>query len=123
MTERLTFNYGTGQRAVERQKLDFDTAFQPTDQAARTLEDPRRVDWAWRGLLAFTFVLFFRPQDQFPLLAPLHLAELTAILALSAVFFQRLQRGQMIVPMTPEFLGVLALGLVMFLTIPFSVWP
>lgn len=123
MTERLTFNYGTGQRAVERQKLDFDTAFQPTDQAARTLEDPRRVDWAWRGLLAFTFVLFFRPQDQFPLLAPLHLAELTAILALSAVFFQRLQRGQMIVPLAPEFLGVVALGLVMFLTIPFSVWP
>lgn len=123
MTERLTFNYGTGQRAVERQKLDFDTAFQPTDQAVRTLEDPRRVDWAWRGLLAFTFVLFFRPQDQFPLLAPLHLAELTAILALSAVFFQRLQRGQMIVPLAPEFLGVVALGLVMFLTIPFSVWP
>ncbi|MGE5815828.1 MAG: O-antigen ligase family protein [Acidobacteriota bacterium] len=123
MTERLTFNYGTEQRAVERQKLDFDTAFRPTDQATRTLEDPRRPDWAWRGLLAFTFVLFFRPQDQFPILAPLHLAELTAILALSAVFFQRLRRGQTIVPITPEFLGVAALGALMFLTIPFSVWP
>lgn len=122
MTERLTFDYGTGQRAVERQKLDFDTAFRPRNEV-RTLEDPKRPDWAWRGLLAFTFVLFFRPQDQFLILSPLHLAELTAIIALSAVFAQRLRRGQTIVPMTPEFLGVAALGVLMFLTIPFSIWP
>ena len=123
MTEHLTFNYGTGQRSVERRQVDFDRAFTPVGEATRTLEDPRKVDWAWRGLLAFTFVLFFRPQDSFPVLAPLHLAELTAILALSAVFLQRLRRGETIVPLTPEFLGVAALGGLMFLTIPFSVWP
>jgi O-antigen ligase len=123
MTERLTFNYGTEQSAVERRKVDFDRAFQPREGAARTLEDVPRVDWAWRGLLAFTFVLFFRPQDQFPILTPLHLAEVTAILALSAVFMQRMQRHQPPFPLTPEFLGVAALGVVMFVGIPFSVWP
>ena len=122
MTERLTFNYGTGQRHVETRRLDFDRAFGgPVD--ARTLEDPARPDWAWRGLLAFTFVLFFRPQDQLPFLMPLHLAEVTAIAALAAMFFQRLQRGETVVPITPEFLGVAALGVVMAVTIPFSIWP
>lgn len=122
MTERLTFNYGTDQRAVERYKVDFDNAFRPREGAARTLEDLPRVDWAWRGLLAFTFVLFFRPQDQIVILAPLHLAEVTAVFALSAMFFQRMKRGLTPVPITPEFLGVAALGVVMLATIPFSVW-
>src|SRR5574338_525738 len=122
MTERLTFNYGTDQRAVERRTVDFDNAFRPREGAARTLEDLPRVDWAWRGLLAFTFVLFFRPQDQIVILAPLHLAEVTAVFALSAMFFQRMKRGLTPVPITPEFLGVAALGVVMLATIPFSVW-
>jgi len=122
MSERLTFNYGTEHRAVERQKVDFDTAFSPAHDVARTLDDPGRVDWAWRGLLAFTFVLFFRPQDQLVVLAPFHLAELTAVFALTAMFVQRLRRGETIVPITPEFLGVAALGVVMLATIPFSIW-
>jgi putative inorganic carbon (HCO3(-)) transporter len=122
MSERLTFNYGTDQRVVERRTVDFDNAFRPRTGATRSLEDVPRVDWAWRGLLAFTFVLFFRPQDQFVFLTPLHLAELTAIFSLVAMFSQRLRRGQTIVPMTPEFLGVAALGVVMLATIPFSVW-
>jgi O-antigen ligase len=123
MSERLTFNYGTDQRAVERRKVDFDVAFQPSGGgAARSLEESGRADWAWRGLLAFTFVLFFRPQDQFPFLSPFHLAELTAIFALTAMFVQRLRRGLTIVPITPEFLGVAALGVLMLGTIPFSVW-
>jgi O-antigen ligase len=122
MTERLTFNYGTGRRDVEQRRIDFDRAF-AGPEGIRTLDDPKRVDWAWRGLLAFTFVLFFRPQDQLPLLTPFHLAELTAIFALSAMFMERLRRGQTIVPITPEFIGVAALGVLMAATIPFSIWP
>lgn len=122
MTERLTFNYGTGRRDVQRRTVDFDRAFPPTPEAKR-LEEEGRPDWAWRGLLAFTLVLFFRPQDTIVALAPLHLAELTAIFALAAMVFQRLQRGQMIVPLTTEFLGVAALGAIMAVTIPFSIWP
>lgn len=122
MTERLTFNYGTGQRHVERRRVDFERAF-AGPSGARTLEEFSRPDWAWRGLLAFTFVLFFRPQDQLPFLMPFHLAEVTAIAALTAMFFQRLSRGETVVPLTPEFLGVSALGIVMAATIPFSIWP
>ena len=43
---------------------------------------------AYRALLAFTLVLFVRPQDTFPLLDPLHLAEVFGtfgILALAVV--------------------------------------
>ncbi|HSL21377.1 MAG TPA: O-antigen ligase family protein [Vicinamibacterales bacterium] len=139
MSERLAFSYGTGAHEVRKgdagvgglhrgegrngdvrdgQVRSGEVA--PSD--GRALAEPKRADWAWRWLLAFTIVLFFRPQDQIVLLAPLHLAEFTAICALTAMAFQRLRRGQAIVPLTPEFVGVAALGTLMALTIPFSFW-
>lgn len=40
-----------------------------------------RTDWAFIGLMVFTGLLFFRPQDQIPALESLHLAELSALRA------------------------------------------
>ena len=45
--------------------------------------EPR--DWAFIGLLAFTALLFFRPQDLIPPLRVLHLAEIAALVALVAL--------------------------------------
>jgi O-antigen ligase len=84
---------------------------------------PTRRDWAFMGLLAFTALLFFRPQDQFLALQPLHLAEMAAIIGLIAMMTARLARGIPISRTPPELLGVVALGGVILVTAPFSIWP
>ena len=68
-------------------------------------------------------VLFFRPQDTFPVLEPLHLGYVTAAFALSTLVMGRLARGAAVSCITPELLAVLALGGVMLATAPFSIWP
>ena len=83
--------------------------------------EPR--DWAFTWTLIFTGVLFFRPQDIFPPLEVLHLAEISALLALVSLLVGRLARRQALTRMTPEFAGVLALGAVLLATAPFSIWP
>jgi len=82
-----------------------------------------RYDWDYLWMLAFTALLFFRPQDQIPGLEALHLAELTAIGGLAAMVVRRLSAGQTIAHINGEVIGVLALGAVIVLTIPFSFWP
>ena len=84
---------------------------------------PERDGAAFNWLLAFTVVLFMRPQDQLPFLQALHLADVTATLALIALIAGRLGRGAPVTRLTPEFIGVLAFGGVMLATAPFSVWP
>ena len=78
---------------------------------------------AYRGLLAFTFVLFIRPQDSLPFLNPLHLGDLTGTFAVLALAAARLSRGAPVTRLTPELMAVLGLGVVMLATAPFSVWP
>jgi O-antigen ligase len=78
-------------------------------------------DYLW--MLAFTFLLFFRPQDQIRPLEILHLAELTAIGGLAAMASRRLRLGQTIAKVNAEVIGVIMLGAVIVLTIPFSIWP
>jgi putative inorganic carbon (hco3(-)) transporter len=82
--------------------------------------EPR--DWAFTWTLVFTAVLFLRPQDIFPPLDVLHLAELSALAALVSLFTGRLARRQSITRVTPELVGVLAFGAVILLTAPFSIW-
>src|SRR5687768_9776218 len=53
-----------------------------------------RYDWDYVWMLAFTFMLFFRPQDHIPALEPLHLAEMTAIAGLAAMAVRRMNAGQ-----------------------------
>jgi len=82
--------------------------------------EPR--DWALTWTLLFTAVLFLRPQDILPPLEALHLAELTAIAGLVSLFLGRLRRGLAPSRLTPDLVGVIALGAVILITAPFSVW-
>src|ERR687898_831157 len=61
-----------------------------------------RYDWDYLWMLAFTALLFFRPQDHIPGLGALHLAELTAIGGLAAMAVRRLSSGQTITHVNAE---------------------
>jgi O-antigen ligase len=80
-------------------------------------------DWGWGGLLLFTIFLFFRPQDQIPGMHHVHIAEMAAILGLTAMTFINLSRRRPITRVTPELVGVFALGGVILATAPTSFWP
>jgi hypothetical protein len=82
-----------------------------------------RYDTDYLCMLAFTTLLFFRPQDHIPALGVLHLAELTAIGGLAAMAVRRLSSGKTITHVNGEVVGVIALGAVFIVTIPFSIWP
>jgi putative inorganic carbon (hco3(-)) transporter len=130
MSERLVFGYGTSGHTGEapaRGSLRSAPGRTPEGGAA-VLKRPavgtgQRADWAYIGLLAFTAVLFLRPQEQIRALAPLHLAEITAIFALLSLLFGRLGRGLTVSRYTPELGGVVALGAIILATAPFSIWP
>jgi putative inorganic carbon (hco3(-)) transporter len=123
MGERLTFGYGTSSQGGDAPSRDSAGPTPPAPHAAHTARpEPVRRDWAYMGLLAFTACLFFRPQDQITPLQPLHLAEVSAVLGLIAMVIGRLSRGLPITRVTPELAGVVALGGVIILTAPFSIW-
>ena len=84
---------------------------------------PERDSLAFQGLLAFTFVLFFRPQESLLFLEPLHLADLTGAFAIISLVLGRLNRGAAISRMSTELLLLLAMAGVMLVTAPFSIWP
>jgi O-antigen ligase len=90
--------------------------------ATLTSAPPEPRDWAFTWTLIFTAVLFLRPQDIYPPLEALHLAELSALAGLVSLFVGRLARRESWTRMTPEFAGVLGLGAVILLTAPFSIW-
>jgi O-antigen ligase len=93
---------------------------QPTFATAAYAE-PR--DWGYVGLMAFTAVLLLRPQDQLPILDPLHLAEVFAIAGIAPMVLHRFARHLPAFRITPETIGLMVLGGVMIATVPFSVWP
>jgi putative inorganic carbon (hco3(-)) transporter len=78
---------------------------------------------AYWGLLAFTFVLFVRPQDTLPFLDPIRVGNLTGSFAVIALAAARLSRRAPLTVMPRELVAVLALGVVMLATAPFSFWP
>lgn len=82
-----------------------------------------KSDWGYIGLLAFTTVLYLRPQDQLPGMGAIPFAEITAIIGLGAMLFGRINRGLPLTRVTPELIAVGAFGFVMLLTAPFSIWP
>jgi O-antigen ligase len=97
----------------------------PRERAAMPVQPERdaRTDWAWLGLLGFTVVLFVRPQEQFAPLQALHLAEVFAIVGILGMLLGRAARGRRVIEVTPEVLGVTALGAAMLASIPLSYWP
>src|SRR5258705_2204059 len=130
--ERLTFNIGSsrsGPPVVAGRDAGSDTtsrtpapaSFVRASRAAAAVHD--RYDWDSLWMLAFTTLLFFRPQDIIPGLGALHLAELTAIGGLAAMAVRRMGAGQTITHVNPELVGVLTLGGILLLTMPFSIWP
>jgi O-antigen ligase len=128
MSERLAFGYGSGQarETPSRDARRLPPAPVPEPAAIESggpvNGERERADWAFIGLLAFTAVLFLRPQEQIRALQALHLAELAAIGALLALLFGRLGRGLAVSRYTPELGGVIALGAIILGTAPFSVW-
>ena len=119
--ERLAFNYGPGtvpgQRAIDA-ALARDG--QPTFATAPYAE-PR--DWGYVGLIAFTAVLLLRPQDQVPGLGPLHIAEICAFIGIGPMLLHRFARRLPVFRVTPETMGLVAFGMVILATAPFSIWP
>ncbi len=113
--ETLTFNYGPGETTT-RPRAEEET-FATTETAA----EPR--DWGYAGLLAFTAVLLLRPQDRVPSLAPLHIAEICALLGIGPMLLHRLARRMPVFRITPETIGLVVFGVVIVATAPFSVWP
>ena len=127
MSERLTFSNRSlrtdvpagGRSGSGTERGEEPPAATETPRGGRG--EPR--DLAFLGLLAFTAVLFFRPQDTVTALRPLHLAELFALGALAALVFGRLGRGLTVTRTPAELVGVVALGCVIVFTAPFSIWP
>jgi putative inorganic carbon (hco3(-)) transporter len=141
--ERLVFGYGTS-----RHKGETPETFRPQAEAARVgsptaanspvasatnplvasafrrkaRSDAAPRDWAFLGLMAFTALLFLRPQDIFPALRVLHLAEVSALFALGSLAAGRLRRGLTVTRLTPELIGVFAFAFLILAAAPFSVW-
>ncbi|MBA3888676.1 MAG: hypothetical protein H0X67_23555, partial [Acidobacteria bacterium] len=126
MNERLAFGFGPsgrrgeapGRPAAESHPAEPAHAaeVQPSENSSA------RRDWAFMGLMAFTALLYFRPQDQLPPLGALRLTEIAALVGLLGLAFNRLGRGLSPTRMTLELAGVVALGLIILALAPFSIW-
>lgn len=95
-------------------------AAEPTFATA-AYSEPR--DWGYTGLLAFTAVLLIRPQDTFPVLSPLRLAELCALAGIAPMLLHRFARRLPVFRVTAETMGLMFFSAVMLATVPFSIWP
>src|SRR5215831_14341129 len=81
---------------------------------------PRRTTLAYRALVLFTFLYFFRPEDFIPGLSSIPIGKIAGGIALLALIFgmKRKERGQL--PFEAKVLLVLLAH--MILTIPFAFW-
>jgi O-antigen ligase len=120
--ERLVFGYGTSRHEGEAPERGDTFQQAPAAPLATRARQGEPRDWAFIGLVAFTALLFFRPQDLIAPLGVLHLAEISAIFALGALISSRVTRGLPVTRLTPELIGVLGLAFVILATAPFAVW-
>jgi O-antigen ligase len=120
--EHLTFNLGGASTVPGRAAVEaaLASAEQPTFVTAPYAE-PR--DWGYAGLLAFTAVLLLRPQDQLPGLGSIHVAEICALIGIGPMLLHRFAHRLPVFRVTPETIGLIAFGLVILGTVPFSIWP
>ncbi len=119
-SERLTFGHGVLGPVIANTKVLAALAHEP---GLVRLTRIQTWDWAWGGLLIFTVLLFFRPQDQIRPLGALHLSDASAIIGLAAMVFLRISRGESVSRTTPELIGVVLLFCAMALSVPTSFWP
>jgi len=118
--ERLAFNLGIplpAQASTEHPPVPASSVATPAGVV------PEHDATAFNWLMAFTIVLFMRPQDLIPFLQPMHLADVTAALALISLLAGRLGRGAPITRTPRELRWILVFGGMMLATAPFSVWP
>jgi putative inorganic carbon (HCO3(-)) transporter len=111
--ERLAFSF---QATVPSRHVAAAPTFATTPYS-----EPR--DWGYTGLLLFTAVLMFRPQDDIPGLAPLRIAEVCALIGIAPMVLHRLAHRLPVFRVTTETIGLFVLGATMLLTMPFSIWP
>lgn len=93
------------------------------DRDGLGMEPDRRVGFAFWALMGFTFILLLAPQEHLPVLAPLRIAMLAALLAIAAHVFSRLSRGLPIMAFTAPTKILLFLVGWALITAPFSYWP
>jgi O-antigen ligase len=119
--ERLTFGHGAHAAVPARaMAVTPELANEPKPFRFTHIET---WDWGWGGLLIFSILLFFRPQDQINALGAMHISDLAAIVGLVAMISVNLGRREAPIRVTPEVVGVFLLGLVILATVPFSIWP
>ena len=119
--ERLTFGHGIHAPVPLRAMAATPVlAHEPKPFKLTHLET---WDWGWGGLLIFSILLFFRPQDQITALGQAHVSDLAALIGLAAMVFVNLGRREAPIRITPEVVAVFALGLIILATAPFSIWP
>jgi putative inorganic carbon (hco3(-)) transporter len=118
--ERLTFGHVNLGQVPSRVKVAAALAHEP--QAVR-LTKLATWDWGWGGLLIFSILLFFRPQDQISALGAMHVSDMAAIVGLGAMVFQNASRGRSITRMMPELTAIMILGGIILMTVPISIWP
>lgn len=75
------------------------------------------------SMMGFTFILFLSPQTYLTFLKPLHLALLTAVVAVGVFIFDRFARRLPVVALHRENVLILLLLGWVVLTLPLSVWP
>jgi putative inorganic carbon (hco3(-)) transporter len=111
--ERLAFNLSPADgRSAREDEQSFATAPEATQR-----------NWGYTGLLAFTAVLLLRPQDRLPVLEPLHLAEIFAIVGIGPMILHRLSHSKPGFRINAETVAMILFGVVMLATTPFSIWP
>lgn len=118
--ERLTFGHGTLGSVPSSQKVVAAIAHEPGPVRLTRLAT---WDWGWGGLLIFSILLFFRPQDQIPALGALHISDLAASIGLGAMIFLRISRGESATRVTPELVALGVLGAAVAASVPTSTWP
>jgi putative inorganic carbon (hco3(-)) transporter len=120
VVERLAFGHGAHAPVRSIATTAAELAHEPKPFR---FSHPETWDWGWGGLLIFSILLFFRPQDQVTALGNAHLSEVAAIIGLTAMVLLNSKRREPLTRMTPELLGVIGLALVILITIPTSFWP
>ena len=121
--ERLTFGHGSLSPVLPRATAATAAALAHEAGPVRLLR-LETWDWGWGGLLMFSVLLFFRPQDQIlGVLGELHLSDISALIGLTGMVVVNLGRREPLFRMTPEVIGIFLLGFVILATAPFSIWP
>ena len=112
--ERLAFSFNSAVPAPRVGPV-------PETFATTPFSEPR--DWGYTGLLCFTVILLFRPQDDITILQMFRPAELFAVLGVGPMLLHRLAHKLPVFRVTRETTALFTMAGVMLATVPFSIWP